>query len=451
MVIQHNLSAMNAHRQLGVNNSGTSKNLEKLSSGFRINRAADDAAGLAISEKMRGQIRGLDMATSNAGNGISLIQTAEGGLHESHALIQRMRELAVQAANGTYTENDRFEIDKEVQALKSELDRIASYTNYNGIKLLDGTLGAKNATSLPNGYVAGYSTAPYAFESGSLGALANYLVDMGFSVDLRSGGNGCRIASEITLDSYDSSFDGQSANIILMQGRPTLQVGDKTYTSNFDETNYVYNFVDENDNVAAILNIDYNEIQGNKNGIIKGITLGAGSTKILANSPIAGSAPIPTNHPLYNALLNGESGQLVFQIGANGTADQRVGLHVGNMCSAALGDGIETSYNKSGSVAGVRVNPQEAANQAVSLLDKAINQVSDQRAELGALQNRLEHTINNLGITRENLQAAESSIRDVDMAKEMMEFTKNNILAQASQSMLAQANQLPQGVLQLLR
>lgn len=449
MVIQHNLSAMNANRQLGINNSGTKGNLEKLSSGYRVNRAADDAAGLAISEKMRGQIRGLDMAATNANNGISLIQTAEGGLQESHAIMQRMRELAVQASNGTYDDTDRAAIGKEVQALKSELDRIASSTNYNGISLLDGTLGGQDASKLP-GSPEG-TAAQNTYDDGSLGALGSYLIDMGFQLFPMPSSGHIGILGNIGLSHVDSSLDGQSANIVLVQGRPSLQVGDKTYVSEYDTLNSVYNFLDENGVTVAKLNANYDEIQGNKNGIIKNIKLGTGSTQIFTADGDAGILPIPSTHPLAKAFLNGESGSLVFQIGANGTADQKVWLHVENMSSAALGDGVATTYNRSGTVAEVKVNPREAANEAVALLDIAINQVSSQRAGLGALQNRLEHTVNNLGVTHENLQAAESSIRDVDMAKEMMEFTKNNILSQASQSMLAQANQLPQGVLQLLR
>jgi len=273
MRIQHNINALNSLRQLGTNNTATGKNIEKLSSGFRINRAGDDAAGLAISEKMRGQIRGLEQAQQNANDGISLIQTAEGGLNETHAILQRMRELAVQSANGTYQDSvDRENLQKEVDALSSEIDRISSATHFNKIQLLDGTMS-----------------------------------------------------------------------------------------------------------------------------------------------------------------------KLTFQIGANGNSDQTVSLSVADMSASGLG------------LSSISVAAQGDANSAISAIDDAINTVSGTRADLGALQNRLEHTVNNLGVTSENLTAAESRIRDVDMAKEMMQYTKNNILTQAAQAMLAQANQQPQGVLQLLQ
>lgn len=269
MRINHNISALNAYRQLTVNNNSLQKSLEKLSSGFRINRAGDDAAGLAISEKMRGQIRGLDMAIKNAQDGISLIQTAEGALNETHAILQRMRELAVQSANDTNTDDDRAALQAEVTELISELDRIASDTEFNTQALLDGTFTSK-----------------------------------------------------------------------------------------------------------------------------------------------------------------------VFHIGAN--ADQKITLSIDDMSSTGL------------SVSTIDISSQSGADSAITTIDAAIKKVSDERAKLGAYQNRLEHTINNLGTAVENLTAAESRIRDVDMAKEMMEFTKMNILNQAATAMLAQANMLPQSVLKLL-
>ena len=270
MIINHNIAALNTHRQLGINNNAASGNLEKLSSGLQINRAGDDAAGLAISEKMRGQIRGLDMAAKNAQDGISLIQTAEGALNETHDILQRMRELAVQSSNDTNTNTDRAELQKEVAQLTLEITRIAENTEFNSQTLLDG------------------------------------------------------------------SFEDK-----------------------------------------------------------------------------------------------------VFHIGAN--AEQSIEVTIANMDAATLG------------IDGIDISTQAGADAAITLFQTAIDTVSSERAMLGANQNRLEHTINNLGTSSENLTAAESRIRDVDMAKEMMDFTKNNILTQAAQAMLAQANQQPQGVLQLLR
>lgn len=277
MRIQHNIAALNSYRNLTNNNSAVSKNLEKLSSGYKINRAGDDAAGLAISEKMRAQITGLETAQKNANDGISLVQTAEGALTEVHSMLNRMVELADQSANGTYDDDtDRENLQKEVKSLTDEIDRISKGTNFNGINLLNGSLAGSGLT---------------------------------------------------------------------------LQIGDTAD--------------------------DFNKLT----------------------------------------------------------------VSIANMSAASLG--IDTSK--------IDISTQTGAAAAISLIKKAINTVSMTRGDLGATQNRLEHTINNLSVTSENMTAAESRIRDVDMAKEMMAYTKNNILVQASQAMLAQANQIPQGVLQLLQ
>lgn len=269
MRIQHNIAALNSYRQLGGNNNAVSKNLEKLSSGYRINRAADDAAGLAISEKMRGQIVGLQTAQKNANDGISLVQTAEGALTEVHDMLNRMRELATQAANGIYTDSDREKLQAEVNELTAEIDRIANNTDFNGTKLLDGSLNT------------------------------------------------------------------------------SLQIGD--------------------------------------------------------------------------------------------TAAQSIAVTVGSADFATIAPG------------GVDISTLTGATDAITAISTAVGNISTIRSNLGAIQNRLEHTINNLGVTTENMQAAESRIRDTDMAEEMMAYTKNNILVQAAQAMLAQANTVPQGVLQLLQ
>ncbi|MFJ7732325.1 flagellin Hag [Lysinibacillus sp. NPDC097231] len=301
MRIQHNISALNTHRNLSFNNTEASKNLEKLSSGYKINRAGDDAAGLAISEKMRGQIRGLDMATKNAQDSVSLIQTAEGALNETHAILQRMRELAVQSANDTNVTSDREALQLEINSLAEEITRISTDTEFNTQKLLNGSFGA--AITSPTSATA-------------------------------DGGKVFHIGAN----------SGQSINLSIMD---------------------------------------------------------MSATALGVNSVTAGSAA---------------------QIGTAGTIGK-----------------------------GVNITTQTAADNSISIIESALKRVSETRASLGAVQNRLEHTINNLGATSENLSAAESRIRDTDMAKEMMGFTKNNILMQAAQSMLAQANQQPQGVLQLLR
>ncbi|MDQ0048934.1 flagellin [Paenibacillus polymyxa] len=298
MIINHNIAAMNTHRQLNANTTNTNKAIEKLSSGLRINRAGDDAAGLAISEKMRGQIRGLDMATKNGQDSISLIQTAEGALNETHSILQRMRELAVQSSNDTNTDKDREALQNEVDELAKEITRISNTTEFNTKKLLDGSA------------------------SGSSGVTSS--ADLTFHIGANQGQN-------ITL-----TIKAMDADTLGVTGSNASNAG------------------------------------------------AAGTTAAIAND-------------------------------------------------------------------GISISSQTSADAAITTINTAIETVSAERAKLGAYQNRLEHTINNLGTTSENLSAAESRIRDVDMAKEMMNQTKNNILAQASQAMLAQANQQPQAVLQLLR
>ena len=381
MRIQHNISALNANRQLGVNNNLVAKNLEKLSSGYRINRAGDDAAGLAISEKMRGQIRGLDQAQANANDGISLVQTAEGGLNETHSILQRMRELAVQSANGTYQDAvDRDNLQKEVESLKSEVDRIASSTHFNKINLLDGNL--KSAVG----------TATYAAESSADATIKGLVTGVEY-----------KGASTLAVGTVDVR-----ASFVKADDKFVLDIGGTTV------------------DVAA----------GASGKVVVGdyeVTLGT-TTAAAADVTAAKIGTITTAAPAADA----KSG-LTLQIGANGSDDQKVNLSVADMSSEGLG------------IDGVNIGKQDTASDAIAAIDNAINQVSGTRADLGALQNRLEHTVNNLGVTSENLTSAESRIRDVDMAKEMMEMTKNNILTQAAQSMLAQANTQPQNVLKLLQ
>ncbi|MDR2931634.1 MAG: hypothetical protein LBV27_00855 [Oscillospiraceae bacterium] len=422
MIIQHNMPALNSLRQLGLNNKETSASLEKLSSGFRVNRAADDAAGLAISEKMRGQMRGLAMAETNADNGISLIQTAEGGLNETHAILQRMRELSVQSANGTYQDEDRAQIAKEFVALKQEINRIASSTHYNGIKLLDGTLGGEEATIQNTNDMLGMS--------GMTDIIINF-VNHPDEADLANS-----VASIIIRDDLSVA----------------IQINDRTfYAHRFNDGKPVAGVgkpVIEDNKVGGLGfgeggTITFNGAVPTKAGVISGIKLNA-----------AAQASFTIGDTFSEARVSAKDQKLVFQIGANGHADQRVGLYVENMGCGNLGSNNPAdidAYCPDGKLDSITVDTQDAANTAIKIIDAATNQVSGTRAQLGALQNRLEHTLNNLGVTKENLTAAESSIRDVDMAREMMLFQKNNILVQASQAMLAQSQQLPQGVLQLLR
>ena len=725
MRIQHNISALNSHRQLGINTSASAKNLEKLSSGYRINRAGDDAAGLAISEKMRAQIRGLDMASKNAQDGISLIQTAEGALNETHSILQHMRELAVQSANGTYQDDvDRENLNKEVEALKTEIDRIANSTQFNKINLLDGSLAGEGvngtkgkaaakvtvsdaamsigAFSVKSAVAGEYRTADalsaiqagatneytftYTDENGKSQTetinlkfdSTNKAIMMGnevvantagtsatvletanalkaalgksdlaehFTVDVvkASDGTAAATATDATIKltakeagtsapaiigiaqktsgveskataSYEGTdkvkIDFNSVDISKINSGDKLNIGgdviefissadDNTLTDSaagkvfLDNVKDTKTLVEElekaitaanakftlsgSKNVAGALQgavdngdgtmsftvaantltvpgsttNDQNDMKNDLETIMKGFVYipkngasrdggfigGPGSNatnydmktekgaedryetydmskddgvgvwdasnandkiedhvitvdgkkflfvrekdaisndnmmlaleklgndvnvvKVLGDSPtkldVIAMADRIKEETGTNVTANefklefrstkgtsgsSDSGKLTFQIGANGTADQRVSLGIANMSSKGIG------------VDKIDILNQDNANAAIDVVDDAINFVSTVRADLGAVQNRLEHTINNLNVTSENLSAAESRIRDVDMAKEMMEFTKNNILTQAAQAMLAQANQQPQGVLQLLQ
>ncbi|MBU5293045.1 flagellin [Anaerosalibacter bizertensis] len=392
MRINNNMMAMNANRQLGINNNGTAKSLEKLSSGFRINRAGDDAAGLAISEKMRGQIRGLNMASKNAQDGISLIQTAEGALDETHAILQRMRELAVQSANDTNVGVDRNEIQKEVDQLSAELTRIADTTEFNTQNLLGGDFKAKF-------HVGANSKQNVDLDINAMGAEALKVAGfLGEKVDV-SGVTGVSVKNltgeEVTIKytalkgkddaavektTVDVSEDGKSITITLAQA-----AGD-------------------GENVG--------DITATKGDIVKALE-STGLVKV----EVAEGTDLTANLDATNAI----PGETTV---AAGTVNKETGINVSS---------------------------QKAADASITTINNAIETVSAERSKLGAMQNRLEHTIKNLDNAAENLQAAESRIRDVDMAKEMMEFTKQNILQQASTAMLAQANSLPQGVLQLLR
>ena len=722
MRIQHNISALNSWGKLGINQNAAAKNLEKLSSGYRINRAGDDAAGLAISEKMRGQIRGLDMASKNAQDGISLIQTAEGALDETHSILQRMRELAVQSANGTYQDEDRANTDLEIQALKSELDRIASSTHFNKIQLLDGSLSAGGANGTAGKAAATVKVSDAALSAGAMtihkaekgvyetnvngnepmaaiqadatneysitykdddgttktetvslkfdsvnkkivDANGNKLGDTAstsatvdetvkalqaaleksglgdkFKIELngtndglkftaKEAGTGAAAIDNISVRSTGATskavghgevggtvvtVDLSNVDLSKLKDGDTLKIGDQTITFDVDATTtskavggtiYLNNITTTDELAKAIItaldgndaalttlsdpaatgtaNATITSAAGNKSVLtltldqhlgnttnsmrndiesimnqfvytpaggtaIKGGIIGTGTdsvtykaqstttatdryesydmTKIGAWNPgndtddiadhifevngekflfvkqdaknqsitddaIAKATAIygnslnvvtinsddndeaEANVPVSeidvitmaerikektgtNVRASGTSleflatpgtnggsgtGKLTFQSGANGDADQRVSMSIDDMSSKGIG------------VDAVNILTTDSANAAIDIVDKAINTVSATRANLGAMQNRLEHTINSLNTTSENLTAAESRIRDVDMAKEMMAFTKNNILTQAAQAMLAQANQQPQGVLQLLQ
>lgn len=419
MIINHNMNAMNAHRNMGMNTVNSGKSMEKLSSGLRINRAGDDAAGLAISEKMRGQIRGLDQASRNAQDGISLIQTAEGALNETQAILQRMKELSTQSSNGTLDNGvDRNAIQTEVNKLNEEIDRIADTTNFNGIKLLDGTIGAGTTNN------ANYN--------------ASKVTDMFVSKTSKA---------VVTSISGDSVKDGDT--IVTTDAAPadsklTFEITDSTGNNKTTKTIDIADFITNKATGAKW--VDATDAKGGTQGVIDLTSVGLGKIEFTAADTNATAVKLSTDlHEVFKgagltfAAGAGAGGSLTLQVGDSTSNAQKVSVDISSMKSAAL------------NVSGLDVSTQAAATASIDKVKDAINTVSTQRAKLGATQNRLEHTINNLGTTSENLTAAESRIRDVDMAKEMMSFQKNNILSQAAQAMLAQANQQPQGVLQLLR
>ena len=364
MRINNNISAMNTYSRLTSAQGAQAKSLEKLSSGLRINRAGDDAAGLAISEKMRGQIKGLNQSVRNAQDGISLIQTAEGALNETHSILNRMRELAVQSSNDTNTDADRVEIQKEMDQLSTEITRIGDDTQFNTKELLDGSLSNIKFHIGAN-------------ESQNLSLTVN---------DMRSDALG-----------VEGSIKSKALDNLTVSTR-SKKLGDVTVGG------------------ASVKETTYDKASGNLE-LKNGATLG----------------------DLKNAL---EKEGFQVEVGASFNA---AGTLAGGWTAFDLTNvtAVEGDY-------GLDVSTQVAADKAITTIDNAITSVSAERSKLGSVQNRLDHTINNLTATSENLSAAESRIRDVDMAKEMMEFTKNNILNQASTAMLAQANQMPQGVLQLL-
>ena len=410
MRIQHNIMAMNAYRNYNNNTSALSKNLEKLSSGYKINRAGDDAAGLAISEKMRAQITGLDKAQDNAKDGISLVQTAEGALTEVHDMLNRMVELATQSANGTYEDaTDRAQLQKEVTQLKEEIDRIADSANFNGIKLLDGSMSTDGKATL-NGKAT--TSAAGVDLNIVMGAYTNAA---GSDAYLE-----IKLAHSSTADSAVVSNDGATL---------TLTMNSKKDYSVDDITKLL-----KSATIATGGTLSQDVQDSILNAIKEATVSGTGITGVAAATKFAvGSAAVPI------AKMNANGKELVLQIGDTSDDFNQLSVSINDMHVAALGLDV------------VNIGTQEGAQNAIDVIKKAINSVSDMRGTLGATQNRLDHTINNLSVMEENIQDAESTIRDTDVAEEMMAYTKNNILIQSAQAMLAQANQVPQGVLQLLQ
>ncbi|WP_097004776.1 flagellin [Lacrimispora amygdalina] len=487
MRIQHNIAALNSYRQLGSNNSSVSKNLEKLSSGYRINRAGDDAAGLAISEKMRAQITGLETATKNANDGISLIQTAEGALTEVHSMLNRMVELADQSANGTYQDAvDRENLQKEVSSLKSEIDRISDSTNFNGINLLDGSLaggkGVGNITNTSNitktdvvatsGSQATTNVVPTLTAGTPTEVEVSYLDKNGNNKTIKVMATDPTGTDETTsapaiADALNKASNG-AFEVTVNSGKLTFTDGN-TGDNGFKITGLKIGGADQSMDAAsagtdAKIELQFTAadakftVDGKNFQIAKqGDTIADGYIGLYTDNGQVAAAGQPeavseqlkkygisttvsgTDTLVFTKTDVAMKDGLSLQIGDTADDFNQLSVKVGSMSSSSLG------------ISSVDLSTQSGAKSAVQLIKDAINTVSSTRGDLGALQNRLEHTINNLSVTSENMTAAESRIRDVDMAKEMMNYTKNNILVQASQSMLAQANQTPQGVLQLLK
>ena len=497
MVVRSNIMALNANRQLGMNNSQVSKSLEKLSSGYKINRAGDDASGLAISEKMKAQIKGLETASANSQDGISLVQTAEGALTEVHDMLNRMVELAGKAANGTIdSETDRAALQDEMNSLLDEIDRIAESTDFNGIKLLNGDLAA-NTVDLSNVSLGGVSavtdhaaTAAVSTQTIGVGTAAaaqvtvEYTdasgklqkVTVDYTGDTNANNNAKAIRDALAANSELSSiFEiGGSDADITFTAKETGEGGVKItgMTSTDAAAGTAIGALAFQDGADAYQSVDAVTTTGLKagdkvtvNGTVyefvanagdKTTTEGAVAVLIGADNDASAanlnkalesegvSVALETNNLTFKPMSDGKG--LTLQIGPTGDAFNKVTINVGNMSSKGLG--IDNLRN-------VGIMSQDAASAALDQIkngaDSAINTVSSVRAELGAMQNRLEHTINNLDVAAENMESANSQIRDTDMAKEMMEYTKQNVLTQAAQAMLAQANQQPQSILQLLQ
>lgn len=500
MRIQHNIMAMNAYRNYNNNTSALSKNLEKLSSGYKINRAGDDAAGLAISEKMRAQITGLKAASKNVKDGVSLVKTAEGALQEVHDMLNRMDSLATQSANGTYdNEVDRLNLQKEVKALKDEIDRIADSANFNGKKLLDGsldqpkvevsgaTIAAGGGVATSNAATSGTSTTgtvgagaagaehtltvEYADASGKLhsvdvkytssdtdttnatnmidalkknGELSS-LFEIGGTdkivfTNKQTGPSGIKVTNVKTSDTTASVLgagmthaDGKPASVdvtvtgLAVAGTGNTLAANDNITINGTKYQFVANASDLKDLDKGVVGV----LVGKNDGeTIANLNKALESTGIKAEATAAGKLT-------FKPTENGSP--LKLQIGDTADEFNQLSVSVGDMHAVSLGIGD------------LSIASQEGAAKAIDKIKTAINTVSSTRGDLGAIQNRLEHTQNNLSVMTENIQDAESTIRDTDVADEMMAYTKNNILIQSAQAMLAQANQVPQGVLQLLQ
>lgn len=530
MVVRSNIMALNANRQLGMNNTQVGKSLEKLSSGFKINRAGDDASGLAISEKMKAQIKGLETASANSQDGISLVQTAEGALTEVHSMLNRMVELATKSANGTMQDDvDRDAIQSEVDALLKEVDRIGDSTNFNGINLLDGSLSgtASTAAGVPNiadvdladtaAVKSAASTANFAAESdtvvdnGKVSMTVNYADANGkaqsVTVDMTVNttdhklvaADGTEYAIADTSDNKATKTEFQDAFLAelkktdlsntfsIKKDTDAIKFEAKAAGANTKIDSIISDLSAEDTTTTDTLQTLQNVTEGSdayqstnfaSNGYEIGQTFSVGGKKFafvntqedavklgtgvnsvvlaatdtIANDDVQNMADLIEQKTGYAPTVNITSLEfkaptgskaaidgLTLQIGDSSDSFNKMTVSVDDMRSAGLG------------VAGLDVSTADSASDAIQTIKDAINKVSTNRANMGALQNRLEYTINNLDVSSENLTAANSRIRDTDMAKEMMAYTKMNVLTQSAQAMLAQANQQPQSILQLLQ
>ena len=494
MVVQHNLTAMNSNRMLGINTATQAKSTEKLSSGYKINRAADDAAGLAISEKMRKQIRGLTQASANAQDGISAVQTAEGALTEVHDMLQRMNELAVKAANGTNSESDRTAIQSEIDQLTTEIDRVAETTKFNETYLLKGDKDAPKGTSYSYGTVQAAKAASVDFSKdtvtgieiksftsetankenvGSINEFLKALRDQGVRITASSEYDTTTKTAKATT--YSLSLNGEAAEkfkvttstatsgVFEVYNSDGVKLGTLTVTgygqkatANTDYTNTItLNATKVTAAAAQGASAAYYDRDGNKisandldnyfNTTYTGKASTTGNTYARAdaakvydavgNETTLSSAEVAAVRDKVGALSLG------LHVGADATSNNQISMSIESMNAKGLG------------INGLKMDGTNDSNalDAIEKIKAAITKVSAQRSDLGAIQNRLEHTINNLDNVVENTTSAESQIRDTDMATEMVKYSNNNILSQAGQAMLAQANQSNQGVLSLLQ
>ena len=486
MIVQHNITAMNANRMLGMTTNSLSKSTEKLSSGYRINRAADDAAGLTISEKMRKQIRGLDQASTNAEDGVSAVQTAEGALTEVHSMLQRMNELAVQASNGTNSQSDRQAIQDEISQLTTEIDRVAETTKFNETYLLKGDDGTKklNLKAHDAGLAGtlvdnGDGTAKFtmkALNAGDKVTIGGKEYTIGGTADdvtkLLTDGNVTDAANaKVTINGteytyYENAADGKTAltNKGFYASQPAAADA-ATATPTHANVAAIKALTSGTISVGAksvtlMADADADGIDDADTSIIsKKKAYELASKELLAANQIGdteGKAKVGVGTATTAVDLTNGTGTFAIQVGQTEVAEKlSFNLHVGSDADMTnkINVNIETMNSSYLGIKGLNVSDDsgKAATYAIDAIADAVSKVSEQRSALGAVQNRLEHTIDNLDNVVENTTSAESRIRDTDMAEEMVAYSKNNILQQAGQSMLAQANQANQGVLSLLQ